>query len=354
MRLIALATAAALVAVAVLAACGTNASSGGSTSSSDEPEETVTFGTGTITLNLAIPFTAMGLGLFAKAHLNTKFVVSTSAATLLADGQADMVFDQPANVPLMDAEGKKTKAIAAVTENTTAGLAASNSVKSLAQLQAMGDTCNLASLGRGILYAYQNHWVKKYHLKCKIVTLSDYTLVPGGIISGRFTAASELASNVASQVAQGNMHWLINPLASNYFSVGYGLGYNFINNAVVAEDSYISRNKSTIVRFFDVLKQTEDMMKKMSNTQIAEAIHNSGVSYYSSQSVQAIEEQLTANGTAPNVFVLNGMKMSTISNSVWTSTMHSLGAQGVQVNPDDSRWDFANGVDNAFAEQVFG
>jgi ABC-type nitrate/sulfonate/bicarbonate transport system substrate-binding protein len=344
---------AAVSAVAVLAACGSSGGSDSKTSSS-EPEETVTFGTGTITLNLAIPLTAMGLGAFAKAHLNVKFADAPSAATLLATGDADMIFDQAANVPLLNSEGQHTKAIAAVTEDTRAGLVASKSVTSIAQLQAMGTNCTLASLGRGILFAYQNYWVSKYHLKCKISTLSDYTLVPAGIVSGRFTAASELASNVSSLTKTGALRWLINPLAPNYVSSGYGLGYNYVNNAVVAEDSYISQNKETITRFFTVLKQTEAKMQTMSATQIAQAIHDSGVSYYSSQSVAAIAQQLTADGSAASIFVLNSMHLAPITASAWASTMRSLPAEGVAVNPTDPRWNFANGVDNSFAQAVFG
>jgi NMT1/THI5 like len=342
-----------LSAVVLLAACSSGGNSG-STGSSKEPEETVTIGAGTITLNLAIPLVGMGLGLFTKSHLNVKFVDGPTAAPLLATGQADMIFDRSANVPLLNNEGQHTKAILAVTENTRAGLVASKSVKSIAQLQAMGSNCTLASAGSGILFAYQNYWVSKYHLKCKISTLSDYSLVPAGIESGRYTAAAELVSNVSSLVASGNLNWLINPLASNYVSSGNSLGYTFVNNAVVAEDSYIAGNKSTITRFFAVLKDAEQRMKSMSSAQIAQAIKDSGVSYYSAQTASAIAQQLTGDGAVPNIFVLNSMNLAPISQSAWVSTMRSLVAEGVDVNPNDSRWDFANGVDNSFAQQAFG
>lgn len=92
----------------------------------------------------------------------------------------------------------------------------------------------------------------------------------------------------------------------------------------------------------------------MTNTQIAQAIHDSGVTYYSSQSVQAIEEQLTGDGAAPNIFALNNIDLSTISSGVWADTMKSLVSQGVDVNPSDKRWDYAAGVDNTMAQQVFG
>jgi hypothetical protein len=344
-----------LAAVVLLAACS---SSGGgnsaSTGSSKEPEETVTIGAGTITLNLAVPLVGMGLGLFAKSNLDVKFVDGPTAAPLLATGQADIIFDRAANVPLLNNEGQHTKAILAVTEDTRAGLVASKSVTSIAQLQAMGSNCTLASAGSGILFAYQNYWVSKYHLKCKISTLSDYSLVPAGIVSGRYTAAAELVSNVSSLLAAGSLRWVINPLASNYVSSGNSLGYTFVNNAAVAEDSYIASNKSTITRFFAVLKEAEQKMKTMSSTQIAQAIRDSGVTYYSSQSTASIAQQLTGDGAVPNIFVLNSMNLSPISASAWASTMRTLVAEGVDVNPNDPRWDFANGVDNSFAQQAFG
>lgn len=147
--------------------------------------------------------------------------------------------------------------------------------------------------------AFQEQWYSKYKLHCKVATLSDYSLAPGGVVSGQYTAAVELASNVSSLVAQGSADWLINPLSPDYLKDGEGLPYPFVNNAVMATAAYISHNKQTITRFFEVLKQTETRMKKMSNRQIAEAIHNSGVTYYSTQSAQAIEEQLTGKRRCP-------------------------------------------------------
>jgi ABC-type nitrate/sulfonate/bicarbonate transport system substrate-binding protein len=349
-------TAAALLVVPLVACSSSPATSqtAASTGAAGGPEETVTFGTGTITLNLAVPFTAMGLGLFTKNNLNVQFVTGPTAAPLLAEGTADMIFDRAADVPLLTSEGKPTKAIAADTEDTHAGLVATKSVTSIAQLRAMGTNCTIASEGSGVFEAFQEYWVSKYGLHCKIATLSSYSLAPGGLVSGQYTAAVELASNVSSLVAQGSLDWLINPLSPNYVKGGYGLPYPFVNNAVMASSAYIAHNQQTITRFFEVLKETEARMKKMTNTQIAQAIHDSGVTYYASQSVQAIEEQLTGDGAAPNIFALNNLNLSTISSGVWADTMKSLVAQGVDVNPTDKRWDYSAGVDNTMAQQVFG
>jgi hypothetical protein len=338
-----------VLSVALSAACSSSNSSGsaGASNSTSEPEASLTWGTGTVTMFEAAPFTAMGLGIFKKYNLNVSFTDGPSAPPLLVSGSAQIVADRSADVPLLIGEGQSVKAIGALASNVPAGLLASNSVKSMAALQAMGSNCTIASETSGIFIAYQNHWIKKYHLKCQIATIEDYNLAVDGVVSGRYTAAVELLSNAGSVVAGNQAHWLIDPASKNYVSSGNALPGSFINTALITTSAYLKAHKNVVQRFIAALQQTDTMMKKMSNLAIARAIKASGAPYWSSQSVQAIESQLTGNNAAPNVFALDHIGVNPVSKQLWTSSLQNITQQGIKIDPSDPRFSYAKAVDDS-------
>ena len=337
----------AVLAVAISAGCSSSTSSGSASSSSSEPEASLTWGTGTITMFEAAPFTAMGLGIFKKYNLNVSFTDGPSAPPLLVGGSAQIVADRSADVPLLINEGQSVKAIGALASNVPAGLLASNSVTSMAALAAMGTNCTIASETSGIFIAYQNHWIKKYHLKCQIATIEDYNLAVDGVVSGRYTAAVELLSNAGSVVAGNQAHWLIDPSSKSYVSSGNALPGSFINTALITTSAYLRAHKNVVQRFIEALQQTDTMMKKMSNAAIARAIKASGAPYWSSQSVQAIESQLTGNNAAPNVFALDHIGVNPVSKQLWTDSLQNITQQGIKIDPSDPRFSYAKAVDDS-------
>ena len=329
-----------LVAAATATACTAEAdgSSGG--------RDTVTWGTGVITMFEAAPFTAMGLGIFAKHGLDVKFAQAPSAPTLLATGKAQILADRSADVPLLINQGKPTKAFGALASNVPAGLLASNDVKTMADLTALGSNCTIAGATSGIFLAYLNYWVGKFGLKCKIATVQDYSLAQSGVVSGRYTAAVELLSNSGAVVGKKQAHWVIDPTAADYKSGGAALPGSFINTALMTTSAYLKDHKDVVKRFVEALQETNTKMKSMSNEDIAKAIKASGVQYWSSQSEEAIVNQLTGSNAAANVFELDRIGVEPISKQLWTESLQNMKQQGVNIDPADPKYSYEQAVDS--------
>jgi ABC-type nitrate/sulfonate/bicarbonate transport system substrate-binding protein len=337
---------AASLALVVALAAGCSGGSSGSRSGSGS-EATLTWGTGTVTMFEAAPFVAMGLGIFKKYHLDVQFKVGPSAPPLLVSGAAQIIADRSADVPLLIGEGQSVKALGALAYNVPAGLLASDTVTSMAALQAMGNRCTIAAETSGIFIAYQTHWIQKYHLKCQVDTIQDYSLAVAGVVSGRYTAAVELLSNAGSVVAAKQARWLIDPRSADYQSSGNALPGSFINTALITTSAYLATHKDVAARFLKALQRANTQMQTMSNAAIASAIKASGAPYWASQSVQAIESQLTGNNAAPNVFALDHIGVYPISRQLWTDSLQNIKQQGITIDPSDPRFSYAQAVDDS-------
>lgn len=335
-----------------LAACSSSASSPSASSGSGTKytPANVTWGAGVITMLDSIGFVAMGLGSFRKYNLNVQFVNGPSAPTLLATGKADIIQTRFSDVPLLISQGEPVKTFGTVAVGIPVGLLGSNQVKSLKALQAMGGNCTIGGTESGTFFAYENYLIKKFHLKCKVDTLSNFNLAIDGVASGRYTVAPEYASNAGAVLAAKQAHWLIDPSNPHYAADGYALPYEPISSALVASSAYLKANSGVVKRFVAALQDTEQRMKKMSNEQIAEAIKKSNVTYWQPQSIPAIVEQLTGSGIAKNVFALDKLDLAPMSKKLYNGNLDTSLQQGVNINPKDPRFAYSKAVDNSFIQ----
>jgi hypothetical protein len=322
-----------------LAACSSGSTSSGGTAG--DATETVTWGADSVTMIDAIAFTGMGIGAFQKYHLNAEFVNGTTAPTTLETGGADIVRTDFSTGPLLTKEGKGVKIFATVAVNTPVGLLGTNSVKSIADLKAMGSNCILASFTNGDFYTYPNYWSKKFGLRCKIDQVSDYGLAISGVAAGRYTAAPELASNAGSAIAAKQAHWLISPGSDR-------LPFDVISSVYMTTSSYLSSHKSEVQNFVKALEYTETKMKTMSNQQIAAAIKKSGATIWTSESASDIVEQLTGDGQASNVFSLDKVNIGPLSQTLYNANLHAQPEENIPVDPGSSEFSYAALVNNSF------
>jgi ABC-type nitrate/sulfonate/bicarbonate transport system substrate-binding protein len=332
-----------LLAAALVASC----SSSSADSDGKDAADSITWGTGTITMFSAAVFAAMGMGTFKDHDLDVTFKTAPAAATLLGTDDAQIIADRSATTPLLIDQGKPTKVLASLASNVPAGLLGSNDVDSLSDLQAMGDKCTIAAATSGIFLAYINYWKDKFGLECKLLTVQDYSLALSGIVAGHYTAAVELLSNAGAALAQKQAHWLIDPTASDYQSSGAALPGSFINTALMTSDSYLKDHKDVLTRFLAAVEEANEKMKTMSNEDIAQAIKDSGASYWSSQTVDQIVAQLTGSGAAPNVFDLDHIGVDPVSEQLWDDSLQNMKAQGVDIDPSDPKFSFSEAVDGS-------
>lgn len=338
---------AAIALTALLAACSSSGSSSTAATAaggSQAQPATLTWATSTVALNQAVIFVAMGNQNFKKYNLTVKFTTATSDPSALTTGAADVIIGRASDPLTLVSQGKPTKVIAANAVNIPEGFLGSSKVKSIQDLAAMGTNCTIASLPTGNVPLYTAKWMAEYGLKCKVDLISDYTTAVSAVVAGRYDAAVENLSGVGDVLATGRAHWLIDPLDPN-FAKKDQLANPLINSNIAAMASYVSSHSDELKRFMQGLMDAQAWMKTATNEQIAQAVKNSGVAYWQAQSVQQIEQQITANGAGKDVFQTAGGGVVPISEQMWNENLQYAKQQGLKFDTSAAEFSYSSMYD---------
>jgi hypothetical protein len=332
-----------------LTACGSDSSSDASGSAGDLPA--LRWSANTININQAIFYAAMGRGSFESAGLDVSFVPAQSNSAALVTGTTDVIVGRLADSLGLLEQGKSVKVLAKNGGSPPLGLLANNDVESLDALAAMGSNCRIATLPTGGVPLAVNHFVEKYGLDCKLSTVADYKLTVDGTIAGNFTATVQTPGTGGAAIGSGKAHWLIDPADPNWEADGNRPPVSIIGSSVATTADYNDDHSEELEIFMGVLQDTETWMKTAPNEEIAQAILDSGVAFWTTQTVEAITDQLTSNGSFKDVFssTLGGEGVDPITAEEWQEQLDNGKYQGVEIDIADPKYSYAEVYDGQFA-----
>jgi hypothetical protein len=310
---------------------------------------TLTVGSPTAFAQDVVAYAAMGLGLFKKAGLSVQFQYDPTPQDLLVSGAAQLMSDQPAHALGLIGLGQNVKIIAANTVNVYPGLI--GSVASLAALQSEGTNCTIAEGTSGVLYEYTNGWMKKYGIKCNVVTIASSPVVQAGVEAGTYAAAAEVPPIGDGMIAATSrkLHWIIDPTSSSFVAKGYNLGYEYINDSYYTNRHDLTTDKAAITKFFEVETKAIPVIEKMSPKAVATAVRKSGVAAWNAESLAEVEASLTGFGVAPkpeNAILYNNISLGPIKSSLWSKERQAIQGQNSGVNAYDGFYSYSNAINN--------
>lgn len=237
------------------------------------------------TLNIAIASThvvygpvwiALADNLFEKNGVKVT-VVNTAALTtgpaLLVSGSTDLLVSTTFLGLRISLEGKPLSVIYNLSDMSARGNAfvGKTSIKSMAQLAAMGNDCRvlLGPKGSGSWAIYQGI-ATQYKLKCNVSHAGTAALVAAGALSSQFDAATLNPQDAYNALDAGKVNMLLDPIKMTDAQASLIYPYQHPVSTVFGVRNIVAAKREAVTRFIKALRQADDIIAKSTPQQLAE------------------------------------------------------------------------------------
>lgn len=345
----------AAVATAVLAVVGC--------SSSNQP--TSTGSNSTPTLKIAIGAPSVGFGavwialdqnLFAKNGVNVKVVTYTGVQvlpSLLTSGNADLVMNTNSAFFSLMLAGQPAQVIFNLQNYSWkyGTVMAKPQIKSIADLQALGNKCRLATSAPGTgTYGWMLEFEQAYNLHCTYVDTPTLPAETAAVTGGSADAAVTLLATAQSAASHGLANIIFDP-SKETAAVGQKIiADSFPSVGILGLKSNLEAKKAAVTSFVKALQQADAIIQKSTPSQLAQMTIASAPSAWGSQTPAAVAAgwsilQVTSPGTPPGF----------IPESSWSDALKVQSGWGLtSIDFQGSALSYSNAVNMSFYQAAAG
>jgi ABC-type nitrate/sulfonate/bicarbonate transport system substrate-binding protein len=217
---------------------------------------------------------AQTLGFFKQEGLDVKLelIAGGTIVNSVVSGEADVAATGASAVDLLAQKGENVVMVWGASGNGSNDVMVGGpAVQGFADLKSKQD-CVIASTAQGTSpYGVAYYYIRLLGLPCKVVPYSSTQLELAALLGGRADAGVNAYDNVAPVVAQGKLHWLIDPTKPTDYAT-YIKGKIEVTETVwfgIAET--LKKKREATLRLMRAFGKVDKVIHTMSGEQLAKA-----------------------------------------------------------------------------------